>query len=108
MGSGRDISMDEFDRERGLEERKGGRNPKPRYPVPPPISTGEYSWWEDTCELSFSKAAWRGTGRTLLGLSKAIRRLKEGLKSEFEAYTCVDEAFPGENETSPGKRKVLR
>lgn len=75
---------------------------------PPPISTGEYSWWEDTCELSFSKAAWRGTGRTLLGLSKAIRQLKEGLKSEFEAYTCADEAFPGENETSPGKRKVLR
>lgn len=36
VGSGRDISMDEFDRERGLEERKGGRNPKPRYPVPPP------------------------------------------------------------------------
>lgn len=39
---------------------------------------------------------------------KAIRRLIECLKSEFEAYTCVDEAFPGENETSPGKREVSR
>lgn len=77
---------------------------------PPLMSTaaGEYSWREVTYGLSFSKAAWRGIGRTLLGLSKAIRRLTEDVKSEFVAYTCADEAFPGENETSPGRRKVWR
>lgn len=54
------------------------------------------------------KGCMEGHWQDPVGLSKAIRRLKEGLKSEFEAYTCVDEAFPGENETSPGKRNVLR
>lgn len=44
----------------------------------------------------------------MLDMSRAIGRLMEALKSEFEAYSCAHQSFPGEKKTSLAWREVSR